>query len=39
MDLLHAIYHRRSVREYTDVPVRPAMIEDLSWASIPITRW
>lgn len=29
MDLLHAIYHRRAVRQYTDVPVHPAMIEDL----------
>lgn len=34
MDLLHAIYHRRSVREYTDVPVHPAMIEDLIKAAI-----
>lgn len=34
MDLLHAIYHRRSVREYTEVPVHAAMVNDLLKAAI-----
>lgn len=29
MDILQAIYHRRAVRRYTDVPVHPAIIRDL----------
>lgn len=29
MDLMQAIYHRRAVRHYTDVPVHPAIIRDL----------
>jgi nitroreductase len=34
MELLHAIYHRRSVRHFTDVPVHPAMIQDLLRAAV-----
>lgn len=34
MELLHAIYHRRAIRQYTDVPVHPAMIHDLLKAAV-----
>lgn len=34
MDLFHAIYHRRSIRHYTDVPVHPAMLQDLLKAAV-----
>jgi nitroreductase len=34
MDILHAIYHRRSVRQFTEVPVHPAMVNDLLKAAI-----
>src|SRR5688572_2776226 len=34
MELLQAIYQRRAIRHYTDVPVHPAMIEDLLKAAV-----
>jgi nitroreductase len=34
MELLEAIYQRRSVRHYTDVPVPPATINDLIKAAV-----
>jgi nitroreductase len=34
MELLHAIHHRRAVRQFTDVPVHPAMIHDLLKAAV-----
>jgi len=34
MDLLNAIYQRRAVRNYADVPVHPSMIHDLLNAAV-----
>jgi nitroreductase len=34
MDVLSAIYHRRAIRQYTEVPVHPAMIQDLLKAAV-----
>ena len=34
MELMHALYHRRAIREFTDIPVHPAMIHDLLKAAV-----
>lgn len=34
MELLHAIYRRRAIRQYTDVPVHPAMLNELFKAAV-----